>query len=192
MTQLAGLGFLHPSTPTPSPPVAILLTGRTGWGRGRGSRPVHRPAPRPRACPGPRAPSLTERSDKTRTKPRFDGRGRPLPWMRMGSARACPGDVGGTWPCEAVTKIDAGVPVFRVSPGCAASVYQCPCSPDAAPFRPHCRLTPAAVDACDELVRQPCTVGREEAMPKRLVALGRGGIAAVSGPAVPPFRSLQG
>ena len=38
----------------------------------------------------------------------------------MGSARACPGDVGGTWPREAVTKIDAGVPVFRVSPGCAA------------------------------------------------------------------------
>ena len=49
-------GSRAPSTPTPWPPATNLAPGPGRRGCGRGPRPVRRPAARPRAGPGRRAP----------------------------------------------------------------------------------------------------------------------------------------
>ena len=65
---------LAPGTRTPWPPVTTSPAGPGGGGCGRGPRPVRRPAARPRAGPGPRAPRHPKDPQQPRTLDRGGGR----------------------------------------------------------------------------------------------------------------------
>ena len=86
------LGPEHPRTLTTRHNLACLDRG--GGGRGRGPRPVRRPAAHPRAGPGPRAPAHP--GHPPRTSPPGPGRRGMRPGPATSSPPCCP-SASGSW-----------------------------------------------------------------------------------------------